>query len=55
MNTSVAGLHGDLRSVTLGLLSFGVLFAEFGDEAESESVPGVFSWRAVRGVAGDFL
>lgn len=54
MPTSVAGLRGDLRSGTLGLFSFGVLLAGFG-ERESEPDPGIFSWRAVRGVEGDFL
>lgn len=54
--TSVIGLLGDLRSTTLGLLSFGVLLAGLGDEpTESESAPGTLSWRAVRGVAGDFF
>ena len=50
--------------MTIDLLSFGVLFAgllSFGDllggfrEVKSESEPGVFSWRGVRGVTGDFF
>lgn len=54
MHTSVAGLRGDLRSIILGLLSFGVLLAGWGEaEFESEPDPGALSWRAVRGVAGD--
>lgn len=51
MYTSVAGVRGDRRSTTLGLLSLGVLL--FGDENESGSDPGVLSFRAVRGVVGD--
>lgn len=47
------GLRVDLT--TLGLLSFGVLLAGWGEETESPSEPGVFSCRAVRGVAGDVL
>lgn len=39
--------------MTLGLLSFGVLLAGFG-ETQSVSAPGVMSCR-VRGVAGDFF
>jgi hypothetical protein len=55
-NTSDIGLRGDLRSTTLGLLSFGVLLAGCGEEENaSESDPGVLSWRAVWGVVGDFL
>ena len=54
LHTSDTGLRGDLRSVTLGL-DFGVLVALFRDETESASDPDVLSWRAVRGVAGDFL
>lgn len=42
--------------MTFGLLSFGVFLAGFGEEeTESESAFGVFNWRAVRGVTGDFL
>jgi len=55
LNTSDIGLRGDLRSMVLGLLSFGVLLAGCGEETESDSDPGVLSCRAVRGVAGDFL
>lgn len=51
MYTSVAGVRGDRRSTTLGLLSLGVLL--FGDENESGSDAGVLSFRAVRGVVGD--
>lgn len=55
-NTSDIGLRGDRRSMTFGLLSFEALFARFGeDETESGPEPGVFSCRAVRGVAGDFF
>lgn len=54
MSTSDAGLRGDLRSRTFGVLSFGVLLVGF-TEGESESGPGILSFRAVRGVAGDFL
>lgn len=44
-----------MRSTTLGL-PFGVLFMGLAaDETESESDPGSLSWRAVRGVARDFL
>lgn len=54
MSTSDAGLRGDLRSRAFGVLSFGVLLVGF-TEGESESGPGILSFRAVRGVAGDFL
>lgn len=55
-STSTAGLRGDWRRpTTLGLLSFGVLLAGFRDETESTSGPEVPSFRAVFGVAGDFL
>lgn len=50
MHTSIAGLRGD-RPTTLGLRSLGILL--FGDENESGSDPGVLSFRAVRGVAGE--
>lgn len=49
-HTSETGLRGDLRSRTLGLLSFGVLLlAEIGDEEESGSSAAIFSGRAARG------
>lgn len=54
-STSIAGLRGDRRPITLGLLSFGVLLAGFGDETESTSGPEVLSFRAVFVVDGDFL
>lgn len=55
-NTSDIGLRGDLRSTTFGLLSFEAFLTGLGEEeAELGSEPGVFSCRAVRGVAGDFF
>lgn len=55
-STSIAGLCGDRRPITLGLLSFGVLLSGFGNETESTSaVPEVLSFRAVFAVDGDVL
>lgn len=42
-NTSATGLRGDLRSMTFGLLFFGVLVATLGEDTESGSDPGVLS------------
>ena len=47
--TSDTGLLGDLRSTTLGLLSFGVLEAWFEEDTESESDVAVLSWRTALG------
>lgn len=47
--TSGTGLLGDLRSLTFGLLSFGV-FKWLEEGGVSDSNPVVFSWRATRGV-----
>lgn len=56
LTTSAIGLWDNLRSMTFGLLSFGVFLMGFGEEeTESESEFGVFNLRAVRGVTGDFL
>lgn len=51
INTSVIGLRGDRRSVTLGLLSGVVLVGVI--PAESVSFPPVFATRDDRGVAGE--
>lgn len=42
-STSDAGLLGDLRSVTFGLLSFGVLLAPFDDDVGAVSIVVVLS------------
>lgn len=42
-NTSATGLRGDLRSMTFGLLFFGVLVATLGEDTESGSDLGVLS------------
>lgn len=43
VSTSDAGLLGDLRSVTFGLLSFGVLLAPFDDDVGAVSIVVVLS------------
>lgn len=48
-NTSGTGLLGDLRSVTLGLLSFDALLTWPNEEAELVSKGLGLSWRARRG------
>lgn len=53
VTTSVIGLRGDRRSVTLGLLSVGVLVGVIPEE--SVSFPPVFTTRDDRGVAGEVL
>jgi hypothetical protein len=53
ITTSVIGLLGDRRSVTLGLLSAGVLVGV--TPAESVSFPPVLATRDARGVLGEVL
>ena len=53
ITTSVTGLRGDRRSVTLGLLSVGVLVGV--TPVESVSFPPVLATRDARGVLGDVL
>lgn len=49
MVTSGTGLRGDLRSATLGLLSFDILLARLKEDAESASEVVDLSWRTARG------